>query len=381
MELPSNLPPSPIRLPSSLHSKRSSAPKVLARAAHQHLEVSRLNNILHPNIPQPQILHVQRNLDCNSLPGLNNHLLEPLELDIRHHDAGDQILNVDLHDLRAVAGGLVGYVHGDSDGVLSAHLRLRELDRAVLESGVGLAVTEFVEREWVVENVLVAELEGAVLIFLADIDGAAGVEVIVVDRGSSDIVWEADGELSRWVLIAEEDVSEGVSALFRGVELLDKRRRLLRDPGLGNGLSGGENDDGWLAGVNDGLDEVGHGADEVEVRDVDVLTSGGVEPLPELVLVAGPSADDYDSDIGGGGGGDSVGETGLVRGPALAALGEGGGWDVLGKELIVEGGGSGGERVLTSFAGGFDAVVGGDSGEVAAVYDVVAVLQIISMAL
>jgi hypothetical protein len=74
---------------------------------------------------------------------------------------------------------------------------------------------------------------------------------------------------------------------------------------------------------------VGHGADEVEVRDIDVLAGSGVEALPKLVLVAGPGADDYDSDIGGGGGGDSSGETGLVGGPALAALGEGGGWCVL----------------------------------------------------
>ena len=86
-------------------------------------------------------------------------------------------------------------------------------------------------------------------------------------------------------------------------------------------------------------------------------------------MVAGPGSDDNDGDIGSVGGRDSLVKTGLVARPALAALGEGGGWDVLvGVEFgnVVE--------KLTSCAGGFDAVVWADSSEVAAVYNVVAVL-------
>lgn len=69
-----------------------------------------------------------------------------------------------------------------------------------------------------------------------------------------------------------------------------------------------------------------------------MFTCGGVEALPELVLVAGPGANDYDGYIGGGGGGDGVGEARLVRGPALASLGEGGGWGTLEEVALGAGG-------------------------------------------
>ena len=173
-----------------------------------------------------------------------------------------------------------------------------------------------------------AELEGAVLVFTSDVDGTPGVKVIVVHRRGAYIVWEADGELATGIFVSKEDIGEGIAALLRGVELLNERGRLLRDPCLGDGLARGEDDDGGLAGVDDGLDKVGHGADEVEVRDVDVLASGGVEAFPELVLVARPGTDDDYSDVcgcSGCSGGDSSGETGLITGPTLAALGEGGG--------------------------------------------------------
>lgn len=92
---------------------------------------------------------------------------------------------------------------------------------------------------------------------------ARRIKVIVVDRRSSDIVRKRNRELAGRVDVAEEHVGEGVAALLGGVELLDEGRRRVRDPGLGHGLAGAEDYDGRLARVDDGFDEVRHGAHEI----------------------------------------------------------------------------------------------------------------------
>jgi hypothetical protein len=83
-----------------------------------------------------------------------------------------------------------------------------------------------------------------------------------------------------------------------------------------------------------------------------VLAGRGVEAAPELVLVARPGSYDDDSDICSLGGGDCLIESGLVVGPALAALGVG--------DL--------------AFASGLDAVEGSDTAGGGLVNDIVSVL-------
>jgi hypothetical protein len=84
-----------------------------------------------------------------------------------------------------------------------------------------------------------------------------------------------------------------------------------------------------------------------------VLARGGVKVLPQLALVARPSAYDDDGDVGLLGGRDGFGEAGFVVGPPLTAFGVGDG----------------------ACAGGFDAVVGCYSAVLGLEGDVVAILE------
>lgn len=117
-----------------------------------------------------------------------------------------------------------------------------------------------------------AEDEGAVWQLVAGVaDGAGGVEVVVVDGEVADVGGEADGELAGGVVVAEEDVGEGVATFLGGVELLDERGGRVGEPGLRYGLATTEDDDGGDAGVDDGFDEGGLGTNEREVVYVDVF--------------------------------------------------------------------------------------------------------------
>ena len=49
----------------------------------------------------------------------------------------------------------------------------------------------------------------------------SGIPVVVVDWGSSNIVWETDGEFTTWVDVTEKNIGECVSSLLGWVELLD----------------------------------------------------------------------------------------------------------------------------------------------------------------
>jgi len=142
-------------------------------------------------------------------------------------------------------------------------------------------VAERVPRLRRAKDVLVAEPERSILVDGSRIrDGPARVEVVVEDGQRAHVPGKADGEPARGVVVAEEDVGEGVSALFGGVELLQQGGGGVGDPGLGDGLAGGEDDDGWDARGGDGFDEGSLGADEVEGVDVDVFAgSSGIYNL------------------------------------------------------------------------------------------------------
>lgn len=173
----------------------------------------------------------------------------------------------------------------------------------------------------VVQDVVVAEDDSAVLVFLTRIGPASGrVEVVVVGRSGTDVMWEGDGKLSGWVVVTEEDVGESMATLLGWVELLDESGGVVGHPILGDWLAGGENNDGGFSGVGDSTDELALSTDQVEGVDINVLTSGGIETLPELILVSGPGTDDDDSNIGRFGGGNGFWETGVIVRPTLAAL-------------------------------------------------------------
>ncbi|KAI6775516.1 hypothetical protein HG530_002274 [Fusarium avenaceum] len=235
-------------------------------------KVTRLDNVLHLAIPQTPILDLKINLDSLGLAGIDSDLLETLELVSGNVDRGEHILHVQLHNLGAVTLGLVADIHGNSHGVGRGYVLFGDGDLGEVELAVGQSVAERVQGFGVLEDVVVAEFEGAVLV---------------------DFAWVGD-------------IGESMATLLRLVELLDKSRSLLGDPGLGDGLAGTEHYDGRLASVDDGFNELGHGADQVQ-----------------FVLVASPGSDDDDSNVCGFSSGDGVLEAGIVVGPALAALGEG----------------------------------------------------------
>ena len=130
------------------------------------------------------------------------------------------------------------------------------------------------------------ELECTVWQDSTSIGSSAGVQVIVVDLEGTHIVREGNRKLARGRDIAEEDVSQSVATLFSGIELLKESGCIVRDPRLCDGLSGGVDHNGWFTSLDDGLDELAHSADEVERCDIYVLTSSGVQTLPELLLIA-----------------------------------------------------------------------------------------------
>lgn len=144
--------------------------------------------------------------------------------------------------------------------------------------------------------------------------------MVVVDRQIAYVVRKRDGELTRRAIVAKEHICECIPALFGGVELLDERGGRRRDPGLCDWFSGGEDYDGGLACIDNGLDEGCLGTDEGQGVDVDVLACCCVEALPEFLLVAGPGSYDHDGDVGFLCCGNGIGETGFVVAPAFAAL-------------------------------------------------------------
>lgn len=91
---------------------------------------------------------------------------------------------------------------------------------------------------------------------------------------------EGHRELTGRVIVAEEHIRERIAPLLGRVELLDQGRGLVGEPGLSDGFPRRKDNDGGLARVDDGLDERGLGAHEIERVDVDVLACCGVEALP-----------------------------------------------------------------------------------------------------
>jgi hypothetical protein len=192
--------------------------EILARAANEDSEVSRLNYILHVDVPQTQILHLQGDLDSHCLPGLYGDLLKALELDVRDYDTCHEILDVDLDDLSSVTLGVVGDLYRDCDRVRDGDSALGYGDRGVFECRVRFSVAELVERQWAVQDVLVTKDESAIIILLSSVDRTAGIQVVVIDGCGTHIIWEADGELSAGVGVSKEDVGGSFATFLRWLD-------------------------------------------------------------------------------------------------------------------------------------------------------------------
>jgi hypothetical protein len=135
-------PPLPFVFPELYNSQGGIDPQVRAGAPEEDGEVARLDDILEADVPEAQVGDLEIQVHRLGLPGSDWHLGEPLELQVGHHDAADEVLDVQLHDLGAVARRVVGHVHRDRDGVGAGRRGLGELQVCVHEGTVGQAVGE-----------------------------------------------------------------------------------------------------------------------------------------------------------------------------------------------------------------------------------------------
>lgn len=125
-------------------------------------------------------------------------------------------------------------------------------------------------------------------------DGAARVQVVVENREITHVPGEADGELAGGIVITEQDIGQGITALFRRVKLLDKGGSRIRNPSVGDWLSAREHNNCWYASLCNSFDERALSANQREIIGINVFTSSisKSEPYrglshPKFTLVAG----------------------------------------------------------------------------------------------
>lgn len=106
-----------VRTPHLLDSDGSVRADVVARGADEDLEVAGLNDILHLDVPQSPVDDGQVDVDGLGLAGLDQDLGESTQLLVGDNDGADDVLDVDLDDLLAVARRVVGHVDGNCDGI------------------------------------------------------------------------------------------------------------------------------------------------------------------------------------------------------------------------------------------------------------------------
>lgn len=262
------------------HGKGSVSSNILRAATNENGEVTGLDNILHTSVPQTDILDQDRNLDSLGRASWNNNLVEALQCAVGNDNRSDIIGDIYLNNFRAIPS-LVGVCHINAHGNAVVGRRnggAVDTDGPILESGVTLAVAEWIPGKWVAEDVLVPENEGPVAVFMARIaNRAARVQVIVEDREVADVPGETNREFARGVVVTEQDIGKGIATFFRWVELLDKSSCRVGDPCVGDRLAAGENDDGRYASISNGLDERALGADQGKVIFVDMFTGSNVE--------------------------------------------------------------------------------------------------------
>src|SRR5690242_3889717 len=266
--------------PCSNYSDGTVRPQILRAGTDMHQEISLLHHIFHRAIPETPLTHIEIDCHIDRLTSRNKHLLEALELDVRHNDTRDEILYIDLHNFFTIPLSSISDAHCCCDLFIGRYFRLAEAHVGVGEVRIRQPVTKLVERLRVVENVLVAKLQGAIWPNLAGFGVAPGVEVVVVDGQCTDVIGEGDGQLAGGIDITEEHIGECMAALLARVELLDESCGVLTDPGLGDRLARAVDDDGGFAGGDDSLDEWAHGAYQVERCHIDVFSGCSVETSP-----------------------------------------------------------------------------------------------------
>lgn len=181
------------------HSERSVSSNVLRAATNKNGEVTGLDNVLHTGVPQTDILDQNGDLDSLGRARRNNNLVKALQCAVGNDNGSNIIGDVYLHNLRTIPT-LVGVFHINAHGNTGIGRRdgsAVDADRPILESGVTLAVAEWIPGKWVAEDVLVPKNEGPVTVLMARIaNRAARVQVIIEDRKVADIARETDGEFA-----------------------------------------------------------------------------------------------------------------------------------------------------------------------------------------
>src|SRR5207237_7727877 len=163
--------------------------------------------------------------------------LEAAQVLLVSRDAAHKVARVELHDLVALARARVLQVEADRDVAARRLLRRADAKVAVSESGVAQAVAEIVER--------------AVDARLLALPLRVGLRREVV-RYLPGGLRERDGELAARIVVAEENVGDGRSALRAGKPGLDDAGDVLVHPVDAHWSPVDEDDDRGLARRVDG---------------------------------------------------------------------------------------------------------------------------------
>lgn len=224
------------------HGKCSVSSDILGATTNEDGEITRLDNVLHTSVPQTNILDQNGDLDSLGRASRNDNLLEALQSAVWNNHGGNLVRNIYLDNLRSLTS-LVSVGHSNTHG--NTLIGRRDCgavhgDGPILKSGVTLAVAEWIPRKWVAENILVPKDEGPVTILMARVaNRTTRVQIIIEDREVADIPGEADRQLAGGVIVTEQNISKGITAFFRRVELLNQSGSRVRNPGVGNRLAAG----------------------------------------------------------------------------------------------------------------------------------------------
>src|SRR5690606_19868881 len=150
---------------------------------------ARFRDPFHIRSDELQILARQRETHLAALAGFELDLLKPFELAHRSSDAGDAIVDIELHDFLAGALARVRDRRADRDRAVPRERLRAELDWAVAECRIAQAMTERIER--LVRRFAIARLELGTLAF--DV-WASGTLVVVEIRLLTGLEREAHGQ-------------------------------------------------------------------------------------------------------------------------------------------------------------------------------------------
>src|SRR2546421_7568276 len=177
--------------------------------------------------------------------------LEAAQVLLVSRDAAHEVARVELYDLVALARARVLQVEADRDVAARRLLQRANAKVAVRESGIAQPVSEIIER--------------AVDARLLALPLSVGLRREVV-RYLPGGLREGDGELAARIVVAEENVGDGRSALRAGEPGFDDAGDVLVHPVYAQGPPVDENYDHGLARRVDGLHQLQLTARQIETH-------------------------------------------------------------------------------------------------------------------